>query len=107
MGATRLHTPTTDEPLIVVLVDEITALTGWITDRTMKKRIDSALSLLLIQGRAVVVGAIQDLRKDVIPQRDLFSIRIGLRVNEADVRLSLGSEAYNRGAADISATTDR
>ena len=91
MGVTRLHTPTTDEPLIVLLVDEIAALTGWITDRTMKKRIDSALSLLLTQGRAVgvvVIGAVQDPRKDVIPQRDLFTIRIGLRVNEADhVRL--------------------
>jgi DNA segregation ATPase FtsK/SpoIIIE, S-DNA-T family len=103
MGVTRLHTPTTAEPLLVVLVDEIAALTGWITDRTMKKRIDSALSLLLTQGRAVgvvVVGAIQDPRKDVVPQRDLFTIRIGLRVNEAEhVRLSLGSDAYNRGAA--------
>lgn len=103
MGVTRLHTPTVDEPLIVLLIDEIAALTGWITDRTMKKRIDSALSLLLTQGRAVgvvVIGAVQDPRKDVIPQRDLFTIRIGLRVNEADhVRLSLGSDAYNRGAA--------
>lgn len=103
MGVTRLHTPTAAEPLLVILVDEIAALTGWITDRTMKKRIDSALSLLLTQGRAVgvvVVGAIQDPRKDVIPQRDLFTIRIGLRVNEADhVRLTLGSDAYNRGAA--------
>jgi S-DNA-T family DNA segregation ATPase FtsK/SpoIIIE len=103
MGVTRLHTPTVAEPLIVLLIDEIAALTGWITDRTMKKRIDSALSLLLTQGRAVgvvVVGAIQDPRKDVIPQRDLFTIRIGLRVNEAEhVRLSLGSDAYNRGAA--------
>ena len=103
MGVTRLHTPTVAEPLLVVLVDEIAALTGWIIDRTMKKRIDSALSLLLTQGRAVgvvVVGAIQDPRKDVIPQRDLFTIRIGLRVNEADhVRLTLGSDAYNRGAA--------
>ena len=87
----------------MLLIDEIAALTGWITDRTMRKRIDSALSLLLTQGRAVgvvVVGAIQDPRKDVIPQRDLFTIRIGLRVNEAEhVRLSLGSDAYNRGAA--------
>jgi S-DNA-T family DNA segregation ATPase FtsK/SpoIIIE len=103
MGQTRLHTPTVTEPLLVLLVDEIAALTGWITDRTMKKRIDTALSLLLTQGRAVgvvVVGAIQDPRKDVIPQRDLFTIRIGLRVNEAEhVRLSLGSDAYNRGAA--------
>ena len=61
MGHTRLHTPTVAEPLLVVLVDEIAALTGWISDRTMKKRIDTALSLLLTQGRAVggvVVGAI-------------------------------------------------
>ena len=103
MGHTRLHTPTVTEPLLVLLVDEIAALTAWITDRTMKKRIDTALSLLLTQGRAVgvvVVGAIQDPRKDVIPQRDLFTIRIGLRVNEVEhVRLSLGSDAYNRGAA--------
>ena len=49
-------------------------------DRTTKKRIDSALSLLLAEGRAVgvvVVGAIQDPRKDVIPQRDLFPVRVG------------------------------
>ena len=91
MGVTRLHTPTTDEPLIVLLVDEIAALTAWINDRTVKKRIDSALSLLLAEGRAVgvvVVGAVQDPRKDVIPQRDLFPLRVGLRVNEAEhVRL--------------------
>ena len=49
-GVTRLHTPTTAEPLIVVVVDELAALTAWITDRTMRKRIDSALSLLLSPG---------------------------------------------------------
>jgi S-DNA-T family DNA segregation ATPase FtsK/SpoIIIE len=101
-GHTRLHTPTTVEPLIVVVIDELAALTAWITDRTMRKRIDSALSLLLSQGRAVgvvVVGALQDPRKDVIPQRDLFPIRVGLAVCEAEhVRLSLGTDAYNRGA---------
>ena len=102
MGVTRLHTPTVDEPLIVLLVDEIAALTAWINDRTTKKRIDSALSLLLAEGRAVgvvVVGVVQDPRKDVIPQRDLFPIRVGLRVNEAEhVRLAMGTDAHNRGA---------
>lgn len=101
-GHTRLHTPTTAEPLIVVVIDELAALTAWVTDRTMRKRIDSALSLLLSQGRAVgvvVVGALQDPRKDVIPQRDLFPIRVGLAVCEAEhVRLSLGTDAHNRGA---------
>ena len=27
-GVTRLHTPSTDEPLIVVLIDELAALTA-------------------------------------------------------------------------------
>jgi S-DNA-T family DNA segregation ATPase FtsK/SpoIIIE len=101
-GVTRLHTPSTAEPLIVLIIDEIAALTGWITDRAMKRRIESALGLILSQGRAagvVVVGAVQDPRKDVLPQRDLFSTRIALRLNEADhVTLVLGPGARNRGA---------
>lgn len=101
-GATRLHTPSVEEPLIVVIVDELAALTGWVTDRTAKKRIESALGLLLSQGRAVgvvVVGAVQDPRKDVLPMRDLFPTRIALRLNEAEqVGLVLGPGARNRGA---------
>ena len=49
-GITRLHTPSVAEPLIVLIVDEIAALTAWINDRTMKRRIESALGLLLSQG---------------------------------------------------------
>lgn len=101
-GVTRLHTPSQGEPLIVVLVDELAALTGWILDRTAKKRIETALGLLLSQGRAVgvvVVGAVQDPRKDVLPMRDLFPTRIALRLNEAEhVNLVLGAGARNRGA---------
>ena len=48
-GITRLHTPSVAEPLIVLIVDEIAALTAWINDRTMKRRIESALGLLLSQ----------------------------------------------------------
>jgi S-DNA-T family DNA segregation ATPase FtsK/SpoIIIE len=101
-GITRSHTPTVDEPLVVLITDELAALTAWPNDRTARRRIDSALSLLLSQGRAagvVVVGAVQDPRKDVIPQRDLFPIRIALRLNEPEhVSLSLGQGARNRGA---------
>jgi len=105
-GVTRLHTPSTSEPLVVVVVDELAALTGWVTDRTAKKRIEAALGLLLSQGRAVgvvVVGAVQDPRKDVLPMRDLFPTRIALRLNEAEqVNLVLGPGARNRGAhADL------
>jgi S-DNA-T family DNA segregation ATPase FtsK/SpoIIIE len=105
-GVTRLHTPSTCEPLIVLVVDELAALTGWVTDRTAKKRIEAALGLLLSQGRAVgvvVVGAVQDPRKDVLPMRDLFPTRIALRLNEAEqVNLVLGPGARNRGThADL------
>ena len=101
-GITRLHTPTTAEPLIVLVVDELAALTGWVMDRTAKRRIESALGLLLSQGRAVgvvVVGAVQDPRKETLPMRDLFPTRIALRLAEAEqVALVLGPGARNRGA---------
>lgn len=87
------------------MVDELAALTGWVTDRTAKKRIEAALGLLLSQGRAVgvvVVGAVQDRRKDVLPMRDLFPTRIVLRLNEAEqVGLVLGPGARNRARTPI------
>jgi S-DNA-T family DNA segregation ATPase FtsK/SpoIIIE len=101
-GKTRLHTPTVDEPLIVVLVDELAALTAYVNDRGAKKRIAAALSLLLSQGRAVgvsVVGALQDPRKEALPFRDLFPTRIALRLAESEqVGLVLGNGARDRGA---------
>jgi DNA segregation ATPase FtsK/SpoIIIE, S-DNA-T family len=105
-GLTRLHTPTTAEPLIVVIIDELASLTSYVIDRDAKKRITAALSLLLSQGRAVgvsVVGAVQDPRKDVVSMRDLFPTRILLRVTEPEhVALTLGQGARDRGArADL------
>ena len=101
-GVTRLHTPTVEEPLIVVVVDELASLTAYVTDREAKKRIQAALSLLLSQGRAVgvtVVGAVQDPRKDIVSMRDLFPTRIALRLSEAEqVALVLGTGARDRGA---------
>jgi S-DNA-T family DNA segregation ATPase FtsK/SpoIIIE len=101
-GVTRLHQPSIEEPLIVVLVDELAALTGYVGDRETKRRLANALGLLLSQGRAVgvvVVAAVQDPRKDTVPARDLFPIRIALRLTEAEqVNLVLGHGARDRGA---------
>ncbi|SQE00609.1 Cell divisionFtsK/SpoIIIE [Parafrankia sp. Ea1.12] len=101
-GRTRLHTPTTDEPLIVLVVDEIASLTAYVTDRDVKKRIGAALPLLLSQGRApgvVVLAAVQDPRKEVLPFRDLFPVRVALRMTETEQPdLVLGSGARDRGA---------
>jgi S-DNA-T family DNA segregation ATPase FtsK/SpoIIIE len=101
-GVTRLHTPSVAEPLLVVVVDEIASLTAYVTDRDAKRRIAAALALLLSQGRAVgvlVVGAVQDPRKEVLSVRDLFPTRVLLRVTEPDqVALVLGASARDRGA---------
>jgi S-DNA-T family DNA segregation ATPase FtsK/SpoIIIE len=101
-GLTRQHVPTVDDPLIVIVVDELAALTGYLADRKLKERIRASLGVLLSQGRAVgvhVLAAIQDPRKEVLPFRDLFPTRIGLRLTEASqVDLVLGDGMRERGA---------
>jgi S-DNA-T family DNA segregation ATPase FtsK/SpoIIIE len=101
-GVTRQHQPTTADPLLVIVIDELAALTAYLTDRKLKDRIKTALGLLLTQGRAVgvhVLAAIQDPRKEVLPFRDLFPTRIGLRLAEASqVDLVLGDGMRDRGA---------
>jgi S-DNA-T family DNA segregation ATPase FtsK/SpoIIIE len=101
-GVTRLHKPSSAEPLVVVVIDELASLTSYANDRDAKKRIAAALSLLLSQGRAVgvtVVAALQDPRKEVLPARDLFPTRIGLRMVDGDqVDMVLGDGAKDRGA---------
>ncbi|MFW0789933.1 FtsK/SpoIIIE domain-containing protein [Gordonia sp. CPCC 205333] len=100
-GTTRQHTPTPDEPLIVVIVDELAALTVF-ADRKLKTEIDRHLGLLLTQGRAVgvsVVAAVQDPSKDVVPLRQLFPTRIALRMAEStQTTMILGPGATDRGA---------
>ncbi|MEU4693177.1 FtsK/SpoIIIE domain-containing protein [Actinoplanes sp. NPDC023714] len=101
-GRTRQHTPTKDEPLIVLVIDELANLTAYLTERQLKDRIKAALGIVLTQGRAVgvhVVAAIQDPRKEVLPARGLFPTRIGLRLSEpAEVDMVLGDGMRDRGA---------
>ena len=100
-GVTRLHQPSPAEPLIVILIDELAAL-AYVNERDLRRRIENALGLLLSQGRVVgvtVVGAIQDPRKDVLPDRDLFPVRVALRLSESEqIHLVLGPGARDRGA---------
>ncbi|AEV75621.1 MULTISPECIES: FtsK/SpoIIIE domain-containing protein [Mycobacteriaceae] len=102
-GKTRLHTPTQAEPLFVVVIDEIAALTAYVTDRKVRTEIEQLLGLLLSQGRAVgisVVAAVQDPAKDTLPVRQLFTVRIGLRLTEAtQTAMVLGQGARDAGAA--------
>ncbi|GAA0742444.1 cell division protein FtsK [Dactylosporangium roseum] len=101
-GKTRQHVPTIGDPLIVIVIDELAALTAYLTNRQLKDRVKAALGVLLTQGRAVgvhVIACLQDPRKEVLPFRDLFPTRIGLRLTEeAHVDLTLGEGARDRGA---------
>ena len=77
-------------------------MTAYLADRKLKDRIKATLGVLLTQGRAVgvhVVAAVQDPRKEVLPFRNLFPTRIGLRLSEeSEVDLVLGDGARDRGA---------
>jgi S-DNA-T family DNA segregation ATPase FtsK/SpoIIIE len=101
-GRTRLHTPTPSEPLFVVIIDEMAALTAYVTDRKTRTEIEHLLGLLLSQGRAVgisLIAAIQDPSKDTLPVRQLFTVRIGLRLTEASqTAMVLGQGAREAGA---------
>ena len=101
-GRTRLHTPTAAEPLIVLIVDEIASLTAYSGDRKTRAEVEQLVGLLLSQGRAVgvsVVAAVQDPSKDVLPIRQLFSIRVGLRMTESSqTTMVLGAGAREAGA---------
>jgi S-DNA-T family DNA segregation ATPase FtsK/SpoIIIE len=101
-GHTRLHTPTPSEPLVVVIIDEMAALTAYVTDRKTRTEIEHLLGLLLSQGRAVgisLIAAIQDPSKDTLPVRQLFTVPIGLRLTEASqTAMVLGQGARDAGA---------
>jgi DNA segregation ATPase FtsK/SpoIIIE, S-DNA-T family len=110
-GHTRLHDPSVDEPLIVLIVDEIASLTAYIGDRKVRAEAEQLLGLLLSQGRAVgvsVIAAVQDPAKDVLPIRQLFTVRIGMRMTESSqTAMVLGTAARDAGAVcdQISTTT--
>lgn len=101
-GRTRLHRPTIDDPFYIVIVDEIASLTSYIVDRALKERARVALGTLLSKGRAPgfsVVGLVQDPRKEVLELRNLFTVRVGLRLDsKTEVGMVLGDSAHDRGA---------
>lgn len=101
-GLVRTHQPTVVDPLVIVLVDELAALTAYSTDRDLLRRADAALRVLLSQGRApgfYVYGFLQDPRKDTVPMRHLFPQAFGLRLREREeVAMVLSDGAVAAGA---------
>ncbi|MEU0521362.1 FtsK/SpoIIIE domain-containing protein [Streptosporangium sp. NPDC006007] len=105
-GVRRNHTPTSQDPFVLVVVDEVAFLTAYQPDKVLRVRTIAALATLTTQGRAVGVGvlaALQDPRKDVLTIRNLFPDKIALRLDESEqVDMVLGDGARDRGAlADL------
>ncbi|WP_157249005.1 FtsK/SpoIIIE domain-containing protein [Nonomuraea typhae] len=101
-GIQRSHTPTIEDPFVLVVVDEVAFLTAYQADKDLRRRISAALATLTTQGRAVGVGvlaALQDPRKEVMNIRNLFPDKIALRLDESEqVDMVLGDGARDRGA---------
>jgi S-DNA-T family DNA segregation ATPase FtsK/SpoIIIE len=101
-GQTRAHVASVAEPLQVVMIDELAALTAYAGDRELQRRAETAINLLCSQGRApgfVVLACLQDPRKEVIPSRGLFTQMVGLRLKDlAETAMVLGETAVATGA---------
>lgn len=101
-GVVRAHTPTVDDPWVIVLVDELADLTAHAPDAALKKRTVSVMSRLLAKGRApgyAVIASVIDPRKDIVSFRDLFPTRIAMRLAEPEqTDLVLGDGARDKGA---------
>ncbi|MEV0682257.1 FtsK/SpoIIIE domain-containing protein [Nocardia sp. NPDC050378] len=97
----RKHIPTTDAPLILIVIDEAAALSAY-ANREQRQEFERLLGLLLSQGRAVgvsVIAALQDPSKETMPLRQLFPVRIGLRLDEpTQTAMIHGHGAKDRGA---------
>jgi S-DNA-T family DNA segregation ATPase FtsK/SpoIIIE len=92
-GVSRLHTPRPGDPLHVLVIDELAALTAY-ADVGTKREASRLLSEVLTQGRAlgvVVLACVQDPRKEVVGMRGLFTQTIALRLRSPEeTRMVLG-----------------
>jgi DNA segregation ATPase FtsK/SpoIIIE, S-DNA-T family len=97
----RKFDPSETHPLEVLVVDELGYLVALLPDRKDREKAEKLLSAVLVLGRAlgfVVVGAIQDPRKETLSFRDLFPTRVAMRLPKGMVDLVLGSGMYEAGA---------
>lgn len=101
-GKTRQHVASDESPTVVVLIDELAALTAYETDRDLLRRANAAIATLASQGRAVgfvVFACLQDPRKETLPARGLFTQTVGLRLRDRmETAMVLGDGAVAAGA---------
>lgn len=95
----RKFTPSTETPLNLLVMDELAALMAFGDHAREFRRL---LAEVGTQGRATghsMLGYVQEPSKDTVPIRDLFTVRMCLRVTSAaHVDMTLGEGARLRGA---------
>jgi DNA segregation ATPase FtsK/SpoIIIE, S-DNA-T family len=99
-GTTRLHSPMVGDPLHVLVIDELAALTAY-ADLEVRREAGRMLSEILTQGRAlgvVVVACVQDPRKDVVAMRGLFTQTIALRLRSVEETVMVLGDGMSRVA---------
>ncbi|WP_433679976.1 FtsK/SpoIIIE domain-containing protein [Nocardia sp. CA-119907] len=97
--------PSVDEPLILIIIDEAASLSSY-AERDEQQEFRRLTGLLLSQGRAAavsVVAALQDPSKETMPNRQLFPVRVGLRLDEP----TQTTMVHGQGARDRGARCDR
>jgi len=93
-----------ETPFDILILDEIGAITGYGNGgvNVSKRELQQYLALILSQARALggtVIGALQEPDKQVLPQRDLFTVRIQLRATSSmHPDMVLGEDMRKRGA---------
>lgn len=95
----RKFTPSRETPLNLLVMDELAALMAFGDDARSYRKL---LAEVGTQGRATghsMLGYVQEPSKDTVPIRDLFTVRMCLRVTSAShVDMTLGDGARLRGA---------
>ena len=102
--------PSPDEPLILIIIDEAASLSSY-AEREEQNEFRRLTGMLQSKGRAAgvsVIAALQDPSKETMPNRQLFPVRIALRLDEpTQTAMVHGQGARDRGALcdKISETT--
>lgn len=100
-GGARLHEPSVEEPLMLIIIDEILSVTALETN-ARKQAISALLGKLLTKGRALgidVIACSQDATKAMLSMRGFFRLRWAGRLEEPiQVDMVLGDGARDRGA---------
>lgn len=99
---TRKWTPSSDEPLVILVVDEFATLTNYMPDKGLRERFEKAAGIILTQGRGPgfrIWAAAQDPRMEVVKYRHLFPIKMALELDKPEqVNWVLGEGMRAKGA---------